>query len=120
MTNSKEMVRLACEGLSDKKALDIKVIDISNVSLIADYFVIASATNQNQMSALVRNVDEKLDTNGYHLKSQEGNNYSSWILLDYTDIIVHVFTQEDRNFYNLEKLWQDGTEVDIHEFLPNE
>ena len=111
------MALLACEALEDKKASDIKVIDISNISLIADYFVIAAASNQNQMSALVRGVDEELNKAGYELKQQEGNNYSSWILLDYNDIIVHVFTEEDREFYNLEKLWVDGTEVDIEEFL---
>ena len=117
MTNTLEMVKIACHGLSEKKATDIKVIDITNVSLVADYFVIASASNQNQMAALVRSVDEELTKAGYQLKSQEGNNYSSWILLDYTDIIVHVFTEEDREFYNLEKLWQDGTEVDVSEFV---
>ena len=115
--NSKDMVRLAVKGLDEKKGIDIKVIDISNISLIADYFVIAAASNQNQMSALVRGVDEELNKAGYELKQQEGNNYSSWILLDYNDIIVHVFTEEDREFYNLEKLWVDGTEVDIEEFL---
>ena len=117
MPDSKEMVKLACHGLSEKKADDIRVIDISEVSLIADYFILASASNQNQMSAVVRSVDEELTKAGYHLKSQEGNNYSSWILLDYTDIVVHIFTKEDRHFYNLEKLWQDGKEVDIQDIL---
>lgn len=117
MADSKKMMQLACHGLSEKKADDIRVIDITEVSLIADYFVLASASNQNQMSALVRGVDEELTKAGYQLKSQEGNNYSSWILLDYTDIIVHIFTKEDRHFYNLEKLWQDGKEIDVKEFL---
>ncbi len=117
MPNTMDMVKLACHGLSEKKAGDIKVIDITNVSLVADYFIIASASNQNQMTALVRGVDEELTKAGYSLKSQEGNNYSSWILLDYTDIIVHIFTEEDREFYKLEKLWQDGTEVDIQDFI---
>ncbi|MCR4955870.1 MAG: ribosome silencing factor [Lachnospiraceae bacterium] len=113
MADAKEMVRIAHHALDEKKASDIKVIDITGVSLITDYFIIASASNQNQMSALVRSVDEELSKAGYQLKAQEGNNYSSWILLDYTDIIVHVFTEEDRDFYNLEKLWKDGTEIDI-------
>ena len=111
--DSIKMVKLAVDGLQDKLGKDIKVIDISKLSDITDYFVIAAAGNQNQMSALVRSVDEKLEKAGYHLKSQEGNNYSSWILLDYTDIIVHIFTEEDREFYNIEKLWKDGEEVDI-------
>lgn len=117
MTDARKMVELSVKSLDEKKAIDIKVIDISNISLIADYFVIAAASNPNQMNALVRAVDEELTKNGCHLKSQEGNEYSSWILLDYTDIIVHIFTEDDRAFYNLEKLWQDGKEVDINEFL---
>lgn len=115
MNKSLEMVKLAYQGLDDKKALDIKVIDISNLSVIADYFVIANASNSNQMGALVRSVDEALHKAGYTMKQQEGNNYSSWILLDYNDIIVHIFTEEDRSFYNLEKLWSDGVEVDINQ-----
>lgn len=113
MNHALEMVKLAYEGLEDKKAENIKIIDISNLSVIADYFVIAHATNSNQMGALVRSVDEKMHKAGYALKQQEGNNYSSWILLDYADIIVHIFTEEDRSFYGLEKLWSDGIEVDI-------
>jgi ribosome-associated protein len=114
MADSLEMVKLACHGLSEKKAENIEVIDITDVSVMSDYFIIASASNQNQMSALVRSVDEELTKAGYTLKSQEGNNYSSWILLDYTDIIVHIFTHEDREFYNLEKLWQDGKKIGIN------
>jgi len=120
MNNAKDMMEIAAKALDEKKAIDIRVIDISNVSLVADYFVIAAASNQNQMSALTRNVDEKLTKAGYSLKSQEGNSYSSWILLDYTDIIVHVFTEEDREFYNLEKLWQDGTEIPVNEIIKKE
>ncbi|MBE5900708.1 MAG: ribosome silencing factor [Lachnospiraceae bacterium] len=113
MADSLDMVKLACHGLSEKKAEDIEVIDISEVSVMSDYFILASASNQNQMSALVRSVDEEMTKAGYTLKSQEGNQYSSWILLDYTDIIVHLFTREDREFYSLEKLWQDGKKVEI-------
>ena len=113
MADSLDMVKLACHGLSEKKAEDIEVIDISEVSVMSDYFILASASNQNQMSALVRSVDEETTKAGYTLKSQEGNQYSSWILLDYTDIIVHLFTREDREFYSLEKLWQDGKKVEI-------
>ncbi|MCR5345692.1 MAG: ribosome silencing factor [Lachnospiraceae bacterium] len=117
MNNAKEMMEIAVNALDEKKAIDIRVIDISNVSLVADYFVIAAASNPNQMSALTRNVDEMLTRAGYNLKSQEGNSYSTWILLDYTDIIVHVFTEEDREFYNLEKLWQDGVEIPVKDII---
>lgn len=117
MNNAKEMMEIAVNALDEKKAIDIRVIDISNVSLVADYFVIAAASNPNQMSALTKNVDEMLTKAGYNLKSQEGNSYSTWILLDYTDIIVHVFTEEDREFYNLEKLWQDGVEIPVKDII---
>lgn len=115
LTEAIKMVKLACHGLSEKKAEDIEVIDISEVSVMSDYFVLASASNQNQMSALVRSVDEEMTKAGYSLKAQEGNQYSSWILLDYTDIIVHIFTRDDREFYGLEKLWQDGKKVEIEQ-----
>lgn len=117
MADSLDMLKKAVYGLNEKKAINIQAIDISEVSLITDYFIIAAASNQNQMSALVRSVDEEMEKAGYHMVSQEGNNYSSWILLDYNDIIVHIFTEEDREFYNLEKLWQDGKKMDISEYL---
>ncbi|MBQ7077761.1 MAG: ribosome silencing factor [Lachnospiraceae bacterium] len=120
MNNARNMMEIAANALDEKKAIDIRIIDISNVSLVADYFVIAAASNQNQMGALVKAVDEKLTKAGYTLKSQEGNMYSSWILLDYTDIIVHIFTEEDREFYDLEKLWQDGTEIPAKEVIKTE
>lgn len=120
MNNARNMMEIAANALDEKKAIDIRIIDISNVSLVADYFVIAAASNQNQMGALVKAVDEKLTKTGYSLKSQEGNMYSSWILLDYTDIIVHIFTEEDREFYDLEKLWQDGTEIPAKEVIKTE
>ena len=85
MSIEKEMVRIACKALDDKKAKDIKVIDIHEVSVIADYFVIASASNQNQVQAMVDNADEMLDRAGYEAKQIEGTRNSSWVLMDYGD-----------------------------------
>ena len=105
---SNAMAKLAIEALEEKKAEEIKVIDISEVSVIADYFVLASATNNSQLHALVDSVEEKLFKAGYECKQKEGNLTSTWMLMDYNDVIVHVFSQEDRLFYDLERIWRDG------------
>lgn len=109
---SRKMAKLACEALEEHKGGDIRVIDISEISTIADYFVIASASNTSQMQALVDAVEEKLYRAGYQDASQEGNQRSSWVLIDYKDIIVHVFSKEDRLFYDLERIWEDGKMID--------
>ena len=105
---SKEMAKLAYQALSEKKAEDIRIIDISEISVIADYFIIASGSNANQLQAMQDSVDEQLYKAGYHAKQIEGNQRSSWILMDYSDIIVHIFSKEDRLFYDLERIWRDG------------
>lgn len=117
MNTGKEMARLACKALDDKKGQDIKVIDIHEVSVIADYFIIASGTNQNQVQAMVDNVEEELGRAGYEVKQIEGTKNSSWVLMDYGDLIVHVFDEENRLFYDLERIWRDGKVLDMDEFL---
>ena len=111
--NSNEMAKIAIAALDDKKAKDIKVIDISNVSVMADYFIIASGSNPNQVQALVDNVEEQMYKAGYDDPRVEGYNTASWVLLDYNDVIVHVFSQDDRLFYDLERIWRDGKEIDV-------
>ena len=113
---SKELAKLACDALDDKKALEIKVINIENVSTLADYFIIASGTNHNQVQAMADNVDETLGRAGYEPKQIEGYQNANWILMDYKDVIVHIFCREDRLFYDLERIWRDGkTFVDVNE-----
>lgn len=112
MDNSKKMAALAVQALEDKKGEDIKVIDITQVSVLADYFVIASGMNKNQVQALVDNVDETLGRAGYTCRQVEGYQTANWILLDYGDIIVHIFDSENRLFYDLERIWRDGKTVD--------
>lgn len=114
---SKEMVKIAVEALKDKKGEDIRVIDISEVTVIADYFIIASGSNDNQVQALVDNVEEKMYKAGYPDPKIEGYRTASWILLDYTDVIVHVFSTDDRLFYDLERMWRDGKTVDVEQLL---
>ena len=111
--NAKEMVKTAVAALQDKKGEDIRVIDISGVTVIADYFIIASGSNPNQVQALVDNVEEQMYKAGYDDPRVEGYKTASWVLLDYNDVIVHVFSQDDRLFYDLERIWRDGKEIDV-------
>ncbi len=110
---SKDMAKIACAALEEKKAEDIRVIDIHEITVLADYFIIANGNNRNQVQALVDNVQEALYKQGYESKQVEGYNTGSWILLDYGDIIIHVFSKEDRLFYDLERIWRDGKFVDV-------
>ena len=109
--HGKEMARIAYDALEEKKGENIKVINISGVSIIADYFIIATGWSNSQINALVDNVNEKMHKAGYPLKQREGYGQGSWVLLDFGDIIVHVFDKENRSFYNLEHVWSDGREV---------
>lgn len=109
---SKEIAKIAVEALEDKKGIDIKILDISNVSVMADYFIIASGNSDNQVQALVDNVDEKLGKAGISVKQIEGYQTANWILMDYGDVIVHVFDKDNRFFYDLERIWKDGKVVD--------
>ena len=112
---SKELAKLACDALDDKKALEIKVINIENVSTLADYFIIASGTNHNQVQAMADNVDETLGRAGYEPKQIEGYQNANWILMDYRDIVIRIFDEENRLFYDLERIWRDGTVVEVED-----
>ncbi|MDY2791001.1 MAG: ribosome silencing factor [Lachnospiraceae bacterium] len=111
MNDSKEMARLAYDAMDDKLAKDITIIDISRVSVVADYFLIADGKNRNQVQAIANNVDEFLGKAGYHAKATEGYSTANWILMDYSDVIIHIFSTEDRAFYDLERIWKDGVEI---------
>ena len=117
VSTEKMMAQIACKAIDDKKGQDIKIIDIHNVSVIADYFVITSGTNSNQVQAIVDNVEEQLGRAGFEAKQIEGNRNSSWILMDYGDVIVHVFDEENRLFYDLERIWRDGKVLEMDAFL---
>lgn len=115
MNQSKEMARIAYNALSDKKGEDIKIIDITGISVLADYFIIANGNSDSQVNALVENVEEELHKAGYSLRQREGQASGSWVLLDFGDIIVHVFDKENRLFYDLERIWKDGKDVSAEE-----
>ncbi len=112
---SNEMVKLAYDALLDKKADDVKIINIEEVSVMADYFIIASGANRNQVQAMADNVEEVLGKAGYPVRHTEGYSTANWILLDYGDLIVHVFDTENRLFYDLERIWRDGKAMKIEE-----
>lgn len=114
--NSKKTAKLAIRALEDKKAEDIKVIDISDVSVIADYFIIANGTNRSQIQALSDNVEETLGRAQIPLKQVEGYDNANWVLLDFHDVIIHIFDKENRLFYDLERIWRDGKMVDTDSF----
>lgn len=113
MSVGKEMARLACAALEEKKAEDIKVIDIEKVSTLADYFIIASGSNRNQVQAMVDNVEEVLEKSGHIKKRIEGYQNANWILMDYGDLVIHIFDTENRLFYDLERIWRDGESIEV-------
>ena len=110
---SYEQAILTAKALSSKKGLDIQVIEIRDVSVLADYMVIATGTSSTHVKALADEVEYKLDEAGISVSHIEGYRSNSWILLDYVDVIVNVFSDEAREFYDLERLWQDGKTIDL-------
>ena len=107
---AEKMAKIAKEALEDKKGEDIKVLDLNGLSNIADFFVIGSGNNPNQIRAMADRVNEKLFKEGYKLHHSEGYSGGMWILLDYGSLIVHIFDKEQRNFYALERVWGDAKE----------
>lgn len=115
MEQAKKMVKTAYRALDEKKGEDIKIINLEGISVLADYFIIANGTNSSQVQALVDNVEEELHKAGYSLKQREGYSNGNWVLLDFGDIIVHIFDRENRLFYDLERIWRDGKEIAFDE-----
>ncbi len=112
---AQEMARIVYKAMDDKKAEDIKLLDISEVTPVADYFIICSGANPSQIDAIIDNITEEMGKAGYSARRTEGGRNSGWILIDYTDVVVHVFSRDDRLFYDLERIWRDGKNVDIQE-----
>ena len=110
---SKEIAKIAIDALEDKKAQDLKVIDITDISSVADYFIIAGGTNRNQVQAMCDNVDECLGRAGVFCKQTEGYQNANWILMDFGDVVIHIFDEENRSYYNLERIWRDGKEIEV-------
>ena len=112
-----ELTKDIVKVLDNKKAEDIQVIKVNDLTIIADYFVIASTTSSTHVKALVDEVEFQLKEKGVEPRKLEGYQYANWIIMDYGDVIVHVFHEETRNFYTLERLWSDGETIDMKELL---
>lgn len=113
MTKAAQMAKMAVAALEEKKAEDICIIDISEVSVLADYFLIANGNNKNQVQAMIDSVEEKLGKSGFSPKNVEGYQTANWVLMDYGDVIVHVFDRQNRLFYDLERIWRDGKKITL-------
>lgn len=114
---SLETALLAVKALDGKKGLNIQVIEISDISVLADYMVIATGTSSTHVKALADEVEYRLDEAGISVSHIEGYRSNSWILLDYIDVLVNVFSEEAREFYDLDRLWQDGKPVDLTDII---
>ncbi|WP_040683919.1 ribosome silencing factor [Thermobrachium celere] len=101
------------KAASNKKARDIKILNVKGLSEIADYFVICSGTSTIQVKAIADEIEEKMAESGYVINHKEGYNSGKWILLDYGTVIAHIFHEEDREFYDLERLWIDAEAISI-------
>ena len=113
----KEIAFLSAKALDSKKGVDIKVMEVVEQTTLADYFVICSGTSNTQINALCDAVEEAVNTAGEPTLHREGHRGGTWVLLDFGSVVVHVFNNEAREFYDLERLWQDGKVVDLSEIL---
>ena len=110
---AKQLMTLIAECADNKKAEDIKILDIRDLTTMADYFVICHGNSNPQMRAIAEEIEDKLKEKGLFPGGREGMDSAFWILMDYSDVIVHIFSNESREFYSLENLWADAGEIDI-------
>ncbi len=114
---SKEKAFKIAKFLDDKKALDIKILELKDLTVITDYFIISSAESTTQVKALTEYVEEQMKKNGFNPLSIEGFEYAHWVLIDYGDVIVHIFLEETRHYYDLERLWLDAPRIPFQESI---
>ncbi len=117
---SKELAAVAVKALEEKKAESIEVIEIDEISPLADYFVIASGTNVNQTDAMVEAVEEKAALAGFAPDHVEGHRNANWTLIDFKGVVVHIFDEEAKAFYDLARIWKDGRQIDPQTMEPKE
>lgn len=112
-----KLVQLAVEAADDKRAEDIVVLDMKGISLVADYFIICHGNSEKQVQAIAKETKDKAEESGVSVRRLEGYDEARWILVDLDHVIVHVFHKEERNYYNLEKLWGDAPHLNIDKVL---
>ncbi|MCI0181914.1 MAG: ribosome silencing factor [Acidibacillus sp.] len=109
----REYAKLAADAAEDKKANDVVILDIRELSIIADYFVICSANSRTQAQAIADSIEEHMELRGVKMRGTEGHRDGKWVLLDFGDVIVHVFQEEERRFFDLERLWGDAPRLSM-------
>ncbi len=115
--SSKEQVELMVKALDSKHGIDITAIDLNGLTTLGDYFVVASGKSNVQVKALAEEIENQMTKAGYEPRRKEGYQSAVWVLLDYGDIIAHIFHHETRDFYSLERLWGDAPRVDLSDIL---
>lgn len=111
--DSKQLLEIAAKACDDKRAENIVVLDMREVSLMADYFLICHGNNERQVDAISKGIKEAVEEHGYEVKKIEGNEQARWVLVDLNEVVVHVFHKDERDYYNLEKLWGDANRVEL-------
>ena len=119
MRTPKEVAAIAAKALDDRKGVDIALLEIAEVTTLADHFLICTDTSNTHVKALCDSVEEALDNAGEPALRREGHRGGTWVLLDYGCLVVHVFTEETRQFYDLERLWGDAKKVDLDTIINN-
>ena len=117
MLSAKEVAALAAKALDAKMGEDIRLIGITDISTLADYFLICTATSSTHVKTLCDAVEEAMDEAGEPMLSRDGHRGGTWVLMDFGSLVVHVFTAEARKFYDLERLWQDGHQMNLSAVL---
>lgn len=117
MRTAKEVAAIAAKALDSKKGIDLRLIEISDISTLADYFLICTASSNTHVRTLCDAVEEAMDEAGEPMVGREGHRGGTWVVLDFGCVAVHVFTEETRAFYDLERLWQDGKQVSMISLL---
>lgn len=113
MESSSKMAYVMANAASDKKGKDIRILNLENLSPIADYFVICSGGSDVQVKAIANEIEDKMEEAGYEIIHKEGHQFGRWILLDYGNVIAHVFYEEEREFYGIERVWADAEQINF-------